>query len=146
MDEDFEGELESEERLELEPKDVADDLITADSSWEGGGSIQLPSGKVWRPDLVRDDRSALLHVHLADRLRSYAITRFELALEGGIEVHVATTLGRLYDNELLTQLAAADALVHVIEDDAPPRRVLAVLADAGMTVPPDVRSRLAGTD
>jgi hypothetical protein len=86
-----------------------------------------------------------LHIHVADRLRGYATRRFAAAFEAGISVHVATTLGRLYDAELLEQLAQADAQVHLIDGSVPVKkavRVLALLADLQIRVPVELRTAL----
>lgn len=145
---DYEVELEEEGgepgTIEQEPDEIAKKLVEVDPAWEIESTIELGEHK-WQPDLVRVDKSALLHVHVAERLRSYATERFGWAVESGVEVHVATTLGRLYDAELLEQLAAADALVHVLDASgaAPkPKRVLALLADEGIRVAPPLRSVL----
>jgi len=145
MEEDWEGEPAAGGGLGPEPEEIAESLAKADDTWVIGGSVELSGGTTWRPDAVRDDGSALLHVHVAERLRSYATGRFEQALEDGIQVHVATTLGRLYDHDLLIDLVVADAIVHIVEpaEDVAPRWVLAIIADVGMTVPPDVRCVLA---
>lgn len=145
---DYEVELEEESgeagAFELEPDEIARKLAEEDSAWEIETTIELGEHK-WQPDLVRADKSALLHVHVAERLRSYATERFSWAIAAGIEVHVATTLGRLYDAELLEQLAAADALVHVLDASgaaAKAKRILALLADEGIRVAPPLRSAL----
>lgn len=147
---DNEWELEGDESArsagEREPPEIAGVIGAADPTWEAGGSIELGDGQAWKPDLVRKDRSALLHVHVADRLRGYATKRFAAALDSGVEVHVATTLGRLYNAELLEQLAAVDAHVHLIDGPLPvekAERVLALLADLQIRVPPALRTSLA---
>jgi len=129
-----------------EVADIAEEISELDPSWELETSIDLGENRVWQPDLVQADGSALLHVHVADRLRSYATKRLRWAIEAGIEVHVATTLGRLYDQELLTQLAGVDALVHLLDDSADSakgERLLAVLADEEIQVPPELRTAIA---
>jgi hypothetical protein len=148
MDHDFdlEGEFSEPNPGEREVEDIAEDISELDPLWQRDTSISLGQDRIWRPDLVRADNSALLHVHVADHLRTYAIKRFEWAVEAGVEVHVATTLNRLYDPTLLKQLAAADALVHVINgstDLAKGERLLGVLADEEIRVPASLRTELA---
>jgi hypothetical protein len=145
---DYEVELEGEgpgwSTKNREPDEIARELAEADPTWKVETPIQLGEHK-WQPDLVRSDGSALLHIHVAERLRSYATERFGWAVEAGVEVHIATTLGRLYDPELLEQLASADALVHLLDkpgEAVAPRRLLALLADEGITVPGSLRTSL----
>lgn len=127
-----------------EPAEIARDFQEDDPRWKSGTAIELGDGSTWQPDLVLDDGSALLHVHVAERLRSYATRRFAQAVEAGIEVHVVTPLGHLYEPELLEQLAAVDARVHLLgkSADEGPKRALALLADQGIKVPPGLRTTL----
>jgi hypothetical protein len=148
MDHDFdlEGEFEDSGPQDREVAEIAEDLSDLDPSWQRETSIDLGEDRIWQPDLVRTDGAALLHIHVADRLRSYATRRFDWAVEAGVEVHVATTLGRLYEPELLRQLAAADAIVHLLDepaDSAKGERLLAVLADEEIQVPPSLRTDIA---
>jgi len=145
MIEEFEddGEFESSGDAR-DPAEIAGELLEADSRWRAEKAIDLGDGHSWQPDLVAHDESALLHVHVADRLRGYAVRRFAKAIDAGIEVHVATTLGRLLDSELLDQLAASDAHIHLLDEDygRKPERVLAILADEGIKVAAEVRKAL----
>lgn len=127
-----------------EPAEIAKDFQEDDPRWMSDAAISLGDGRTWQPDLVLGDRSALLHVHVAERLRSYATRRFEQAVEAGIEVHVAAPLGRLYEGELLEQLASVDAHVHLLDKSSEkgPERILALLADLGIRVPPALRTTL----
>ncbi|HWO15114.1 MAG TPA: hypothetical protein VNM89_00180 [Solirubrobacterales bacterium] len=130
--------------LAREPEELAEELCDADPKWTSGTPIELGGGVTWKPDLVREDGSALLHIHVAERLRGYATRRFAQAVDAGIEVFVATYLGRLYDAELLEQLTQVDAHVLLLDEhiEQKPERVLAVLADQGIHVPPELRTKL----
>lgn len=101
----------------------------------------------WQPHLVRQKPKAVLHIHDADRLRSHVLDRMAAAQREGYEVHVAITLGGLYDEQALVELAKLDATIHLIRrrgtvDDPAP--ILRVLAMERMTFPSGLRSLLAG--
>lgn len=135
----------------LDPAEVAQAIANVDKRWKAGQTVQLGK-RQWQPSLFRvqtGKRAALLHVHAADRLRSYALERMRLAFDTGIEVHVALPLRKLYDEDLLLQLVAVDPRVHVIDEplakklvEKPPR-LLATLADRQITVSADTRKSLA---
>lgn len=135
-------------REELDPADISQAITDQDSSWMPGGSIEL-GNLHWRPYLRREDK-ALLHIHLADRLRPYVRERFEAASTDGFEVHLAAPLISLYDEELLADVAVVDPLIHVIEEAGggqPPKvgepaRLFACLADHGIQLTPSVRRDL----
>ena len=56
--------------------------------------------------------------YLAERLRPYAVQRMRAAYEAEREVHVATPLQGLYDEELVKALAPLEAVVHIVDGDA----------------------------
>jgi Holliday junction resolvase-like predicted endonuclease len=143
---DLEAELEGSDEGGQEVAEIVEQLCDLDSDWEADVSVDLGEGQPWQPDAVRTGGGSLLHVHVADRLRSYATKRFALAVEVGIEVHVATTLGRLYDPDLLRELSAVDAFVHLIDESvdlADGKRLLALLADEEIQLPAALRSEVA---
>lgn len=129
-----------------EPDVVARAIVKTDERWKSGQSLTLGS-KRWQPSLLRKvgARRSLLHIHVAERLRGYAEERMILAFEQGIEIHVALSLRKLYDEYLLSKLAAVDPLVHIIDEpllEKPPR-LLACLADHQIVLPPATRQVLA---
>lgn len=126
-------------------REVAGRIALGDPSWETGPA-QAFGSLTWRPDLRRSAAPAVLHVHLAERLRPYLVERFEAASEEGFEIHVALPLAGLYDEELIGTLAELDALVHVVQDDGVSTevRVPLALADKNVRVSPECRKRIAG--
>lgn len=134
-----------------DPVDVALAIAKVDTRWKAGVTVQLGQ-RQWQPSLLRTKANkpfALLHVHAADRLRSYALERMKFAFDAGIEVHVALPLRKLYDVDLLLQVIEVDPRVHVIDEpltkklvEKPPR-LLAALADRQITVSAETRKSLA---
>src|SRR5438105_2931674 len=117
MDADLGSGIDADEasRVPREPEEIAPAFAASDQRWRTNRTLDLGGGIRWAPDLVRDDESALLHIHVADRLREYALRRFQAALTAGVEVHVALDLPRLYEPDLLESLAASDAHVHILD-------------------------------
>jgi hypothetical protein len=120
-------------------------IRTNDGRWEPGSRESF--GEVaWRPNLRRADPPAVLHVHLAERLRPYIVDRMRSAFEAGSEVHIALPLGVLYDEETLSILLGLDAQVHVIDGEeqvSPIESLLTCLASRGIHVSPSARKELA---
>jgi Restriction endonuclease len=118
--------------------------LKASDSWTDG-TEQSFGGISWRPDLEMD--GAVLHVHLADRLRPYVVRRLESAFSAGMEVHVACELNALYDDATLGDLVKVDPVIHVL-NLTPTANVeraaglLATLADRGIQVTVDTRKLL----
>jgi hypothetical protein len=130
--------------IALEASAILQAIAEADSSWQPNQAIDL-NGSTWRPHLSQADGSAILYVHLSDRLRSFASTRLNMAFEGGVTVHVALPETRIYDEEVLRILARLDAHIHVIGTSGNvghPERVLALLADRQVTLTPGARSTM----
>jgi Holliday junction resolvase-like predicted endonuclease len=123
---------------------VARAIARIDKRWKTKVVLEL-DGQRWQPDLARttSKQTALLHVHLAERLRSYALQRMELAFREGIEIHIALPLRQLYDEELLRQIVQVDPLIQVVDEfvEKSPR-LLACLADRGIVVSPNLRQEL----
>jgi hypothetical protein len=122
--------------------------IRRDEVWTPGQPSAYGAMR-WRPDLTRDDIRAVLHVHLAERLRPYVIDRMTAAQANGHEVHLALPLSQIYDEDLLYAVHELDAQIHVIRSEtlevAEPSALLTVLCDARVQVTPKVRTLLATT-
>jgi Restriction endonuclease len=138
---------ESLPRRDLKSVDtVVDTILARDGRWRRGSRIDL-GDLAWRPHLIMDQGNAVLHVHLADRLRPHLFDRLAAARAAGHEVHVALMFEALYDGEAIVRLGSVDAYVHLITDngtvDQKPEHILALLADQGVPVPIDARRELA---
>lgn len=125
---------------------VIESVINADPAWVPGTADSF--GQVrWRPDLERADSPAVLHVHLAERLRPYVLDRLTAASEAGREIHLALPLSTLYDEGLLKSVHELDPQVHLIRsetfDTAQPDALLTVLCDQQIQVSPAARTLLA---
>lgn len=149
MEESEEPLLESQElgsdRDDLER--VMQNICARDDAWEPGEAGAFGALR-WRPDLARADVAAVLHVHLADRLRPYLVDRLIAASGDGQEIHLALPLARLYDEELLGDIHDLDPQIHVIRGDGlevdPPAALLTTICERRVKVSPDAR-RLLGT-
>jgi hypothetical protein len=110
-------------------------LRAQDGRWSGGEPVTVGAAG-WRPELVREDPPAVLHVHLADRMRPYIVERLGAAAQLGQEVHVGLPLEQLYDEAVLEDLARLDVIVHVIRQGSvdEPAGVLTAVADNGIRV------------
>jgi hypothetical protein len=124
---------------------VVEHIRALNSGWADGQASAYGSER-WRPDLTRSDVPAVLHVHLAERLRPYVIDRMVAAHQAGHEIHLALPLSKLYDEDLLSSTHALDPQIHVIEDDSldvsAPDALLTVLCDRRVRVTPQARSLL----
>ena len=101
--------------------------------------------KTWKPYLVREDRSAVLHVHVSATMPRWIRRRLEAAARNH-RVYVALTLEGLYDEELLKMLSDIDADVFVFGDGADakqPAYFLAALADRSIPVSETLGRELA---
>src|SRR5689334_478539 len=87
-----------------------------DSRWTSGEREAFGTVS-WRPHLRRQEPPAVLHVHLAERLRPYMVDRMRAAFEAGCEVHIALPLATLYDEQVLVDLVRLDPQVHLIASD-----------------------------
>ena len=131
---------------ELEDLERITQNISADDGAWGPGTPAGFGSVRWRPDLARDDIPAVLHVHLAERLRPYLVDRLVAASGDGHEIHLALPLTRLYDEELLRDIYELDPQIHVIRGDGnsdPPKPLLTALCDCRVKVTPDARRLLA---
>lgn len=112
---------------------VCDAVRGQDGDWQEGSPVELSGGLRWKPDLVRPG-GAVLHVHLADRLRGYVFKRLAAASEAGIEPHVALPLTALDDENLLEELTRLEVVVHVLAEGLvpePPDLLLGALSGHG---------------
>lgn len=138
-----------DEPREIAPPELEDvarisgEIVAAEPAWHESPG-QSFDGLTWRPDLVREDPPAVLHVHLAERLRPYMVDRLRAATRDGHQVHLAMPLGQLYVEEQLALLADLDAQVHVIEPDqtAPSVPILTALAERSIRVSRESRQQL----
>jgi len=125
---------------------VTGNIRTADGAWHAAEPAPYGAYR-WRPDLARDDIPAVLHVHLAERLRPYMLERLTAAFESGHEIHLALPLSRLYDEELLCAIHELDPQIHVIRSDtlecAAPAALLTTLCERRVQVTPKARTLLA---
>jgi len=124
---------------------VIEQIRARDSGWADGEANAYGSLR-WRPDLVRADTPAVLHVHLAARLRPYIVDRMMAAHGAGHEIHLALPLAMLYDEALLSSTHGLDPQIHVIDGDsldvAKSDALLTVLCDRRVRVTPQGRSLL----
>lgn len=138
-----------DEPREIAPPELEDvarlsgEIVAAEPAWHESPG-QSFDGLTWRPDLVRDDPAAVLHVHLAERLRPYIVDRLRAATRNGHQVHLAMPLGQLYVEEQLALLAELDGQVHMIEPDqiAPSVPILTALAERSIRVSRESRQQL----
>jgi hypothetical protein len=133
---------------------VAEAVTAHDSAWRAGEAVSFGSVS-WRPDLVRDAEvedgeekrpAAALHVHLAERLRPYAVDRMRAARDAGHEPHLALPLSTLYEEDLLLAIHELDPQIHVIRDGfasvARPEALLAAVCTERVGVSPSTRTAL----
>jgi hypothetical protein len=113
------------------------------SMWRAGERVDLGEGLTWTPDLTSD--TAVLHVHLAERLRPHIARRLMAAHQSGRRVVVAAELRGLYDDSFLTLLVELDAQVLILGERLlkKPVFVLKALAESQVTVSADMRTSLA---
>lgn len=125
---------------------IVESIRAQDGAWAIGEASSYGSLR-WRPDLMRDDIPAVLHVHVADRLRPYMLDRLRAAFADGKEIHLALPLSSLYDEELLFAVHELDPQIHLIGSDgasvAVPGAILTVLCDQGVQVSAEARKALA---
>lgn len=107
-------------------------------------NVTLQFGDIsWRPHLVDEDGKALLYLHRADRLRPYIVDRIAAAAQAGYEVHIATSIAMLYDEEALEKLVPLDIIIHALDAETiKPAHILSVVAEAGIQLSAAVRTRL----
>jgi hypothetical protein len=124
---------------------VVENICACDGAWTEGEAAAYGALR-WRPDLTRSDTPAVLHVHLAERLRPYVIERATVAHAAGHEIHLALPLSGLYDEELLRSIHEVDPQIHVIEGQnfkvAEPGALLTVVCDRRVKVSPEARTLL----
>lgn len=150
-------ELVTAERGRLEPSTLdvqrATDAIRAlDDEWIPGDIVDLTPAMKWRPDLMKPG-TALLHVHLAERLRTYVMQRLRATAEAGVEPHLALPIAALYQEDLLLQLCEIEARIHVLNDSGVPEEEDSLLGAIGgprnkrpaIVVSPQARTELATT-
>src|SRR5688500_9607327 len=76
-------------------EDIARAIQVTDSEWQSGVTVELGGELRWRPDLTKP-ATAVLHVHLADRLRGYVLERLTAAASAGLQPHIALPIAALY--------------------------------------------------
>lgn len=102
----------------------------------------------WRPDLHSTDGTRVLHIHLAEELRSYLRDRLEMAAESGAQVVVALQLQSLYQDDVVTFLGAIDAEIMIIHSDkgntiSEAEHLLTVMSDHSVPVINSIRTDVA---
>jgi hypothetical protein len=105
---------------------TAQAIIGLDNDWRSDEVVDLGGGLRWRPDLTKPG-AAVLHVHLADRLRGYVLERLRAATKAGLEAHLALPIGALYAEELLLELTRIEGQVHVLDEYGAPEKEDSVL-------------------
>jgi len=125
--------------------EAAQTIRDADPTWAPGRTIALGEGLAWQPELVHDDPKAVLHVHLADRLRPHVVERMRAASGRGYRIHLALDLSALYDEDLLREISTLDPIIHVVGNGPEKQQasLLATLADQGIRVTDATRVELA---
>ena len=147
---DYEEELlEDDAGAAAPPADLREDALAlvraVDPEWSESERLELGT-IAWKPDAVKDDGAAILHIHVADRLRPYVVDRMRAALDAGRSVHVALPLAALFDEVTLQALSEVDASVYVLREGGPSltsEHLLAALADEGVAVTTETRRLLA---
>jgi hypothetical protein len=130
-------------------------VASADARWQEGTPHDF-GGLTWKPDLEQppDDEHALavLHVHLAERLRPYIAARLIEAAGAGADVHLAVEVQSLYDEAFLTAVVVCNPLIHLIRSHGPSAgdvrvepalALLTCLAMSGIRVQPATRKSIA---
>ncbi len=125
---------------------VAAMIRDKDGAWSDGQASDY-GGLRWRPDLSRSGPASILHVHLVDRLRPYLLERLAASYAAGHEVHLATPLATLYNEEFLLEIHTLDPQIHLVDagldEVRTPVGLLRLLGDEGTKVGPEVRTALA---
>jgi hypothetical protein len=124
---------------------IAASVRGADRRWEPSDAIDLASVS-WKPDLVREEPRAVLHVHLADFLRPYMVKRLTEAWGAGYDVHVALPLSELYKDEVVLALARIDAQAATCDGDRITdsfKSILTLVTDRGIRYSPEFRRSAA---
>lgn len=94
---------------------VIDGITAVDPQWSPGETLRLAPGVAWRFNLMVTEPRRLLHVHLADVLRSHIVARLKAARDLGFEMHVALNLAALYETRVQILLSEINAFVHLID-------------------------------
>lgn len=120
------------------------DRLVAGGDWRKGDALDLRNGLRWRPNLVSTDGTKIAHLHFANELRSYVVSRIRAAHAAGFLVHVVLPLDSLYDTEVLEVLAETDAMVHIAGTDlANAAHHLEAISNARVPLGPESRRRVA---
>jgi hypothetical protein len=96
--------------------EIVEAIVRVDRDWLSGCALdEIP----WRPDLVDAGKRRILHVHLADSLRPYAIDRLKAARDCGYEVNIALPRARLFDPRMVLDLAPLEPILHTFDLETP---------------------------
>jgi Holliday junction resolvase-like predicted endonuclease len=118
---------------------MVDEIIewvkSTNRKWMAPADPIIVGSKTWKPSLIREDKPAVLHVHVSATMPRWIKLRLEEAARNH-QVYVAMTLEGLYDEEVLKVLSDIDADVFVFGDssDGKPAYYLAALADRSIPV------------
>jgi len=145
--EEFEGVEDPETTPGLSASAIIQEL-EASNDWMLPDAPITDGSVSWRPDLLGSDGERLLHVHLADELRSYLRSRLTMAAASGKRVVVALRLESLYQGDVVEFLGEIDADVIVIEVNeevslADARHILTALSDRSVPVSLPTRKKVA---
>lgn len=126
---------------------LIEQIMNAESTWVKGDTVDAIDlgGFAWRPHLVDQGGKAVLHVHLAERLRPYLISRLKAAHESGRTVHIVLGIEALYDPEVVLALSTVEPRVYVMQEGRPfppPQPLLAAIAGFGVPISKTVRNKI----
>lgn len=127
---------------------AVDDLLSKPmfKDWQSAQTLNL-AGKNWRPHAVSADGSEVLHVSLQGPIPRFVIDRLQRAAAKDVKGVVALSVATLYQPEVVTELAAIDTEVLVLDDYREERRltrrhILAAVADIEVPIAPDRRQQI----
>lgn len=144
---DVEGIETSEGVLGTTAADVAE-LLQQSGEW-AVTTDPISDGSVsWLPHARSSDGDVVVHVHLADELRSYLRQRLAMAVAAGCRLVIALRLQSLYQSQVVEFLSEVDAEVMVVDDIdgldvAAPEHLMAALSDRSVPVEHSVRTKVA---
>ena len=115
--------------------EIVEWVKSSNHKWVAPTETLTVGSRRWKPYLIREDKPAVLHVHVSATMPRWVKRRLEEAARDH-RVYVALTVEGLYDEELLRVLSDIDADVYVFDEtsDGKPSYYLAALADRSIPV------------